>query len=225
MTRSNNEESVMYTIDDVCWYVIVTLRDDFILRCVESFRRFYPRVQLLIVDNCGEELDVSKIVPEDDCTKVIKFSKKLINSLTHNQNVISYVFLNKHKLMGFSADDVVFIRGGFIEAAIELLNDEAEIVSLATDQDPVAYVYSKEFYDKVGFNMKLMGKERTDVDIVRRTKAAYGKFWHVGENWFRYGGTGGGDWRSKYVHHICWDQCVTKKLSERGIPDGMDNPR
>jgi hypothetical protein len=181
-----------YTIDDIAWYSISTLRDSSLEYHLSSLRKFYPDITVYSVDNNVGEYNIVPIAEKYGST-ILPNSTLL--SLTMNQDRWSRELFKSHKLLCFSADDVTIFEGGFVERAIELVNAGADIVSFATEQDPIAYIYTQQYFDTVGFNLDMAGKERTDIDLKNRVERAYGHFPQIGEYWR----ADPDFWRSRYV--------------------------
>jgi hypothetical protein len=181
-----------YTLADVGWYSISTLRDQSLEYHLASLRKFYPDITVYSVDNNIGRYDI-RPVAEKYSSKILLNDTLL--SLTVNQTKWSQELFKSHRLLCFSADDVTVFEGGFIERAIELVNAGAEIVSFATEQDPIAYIYTERYFRNVGFNIDMPGKERTDEDLRNRVVGAYGHFPQVGEYWR----ADPDFWRSRYV--------------------------
>jgi len=181
-----------YTLADVGWYSISTLRDQSLEYHLASLRKFYPDVTVYSVDNNVGKYDIQPIA-EKYHSKVL--TNTYLMPLTVNQDTWSRELFTAHQLLCFSADDVTVFEGGFIERAIELVNAGAEIVSFATEQDPIAYIYTQQYFNTVGFNINMPGKERTDEDLRNRVISAYGHFPQVGEYW----SADPDFWRSRYV--------------------------
>jgi tRNA G46 methylase TrmB len=206
----------MYTIKDVYWYIIVTLRDIHIRDCIDSFKAYYPDVPIVVVDNCGKYLDISKSVSQYSHVEVFKTPK--IQPLTVNQNQISQNLFSKYKVLGFCSDDVKFIKEGFIELALKRLNEKnCDFVSLTTDKDPVAYLYNENLWKRIGgFNENLSGKANTDLEIVTTLKKVYGSCPHIGGKWHKHKE----GWKSNYVLHLHGVHCVEKHLRKLGMDAG-----
>jgi hypothetical protein len=204
----------MYTIDNVAWYSVVTLRDSCLGHHLKSLRQYYPQLAVYTVDNNVGHYDISSIAAE---YRSQVLTNEEILPLTVTQTRWSPFLFKSHKILCFSADDIQIFEGGFIERAVELVNQGAEIVSFSTDQDPVAYMYTESYFNTVGFNIDMPGKERTDQDLRQRVIQAYGHFPQVGEYWrpnevF---------WRSRYVgnphlNHYGKDD-VNEKLRKMNI--------
>jgi hypothetical protein len=162
----------------IAWYVISTLRDTCIGLHLEGLRKHYPQIPVFVINNSAGNLDQ---ICETYVANQIK--NETILSLTVNQINVSKMLFEDYDVLCFSADDIMILDGGFIEKSVKLLDQGCEIVSFSTDQDPVAYCYTKKFFEEVGFNDKLLGKECTDTDLVRSVRNKYSSFPSVGEHW------------------------------------------
>jgi hypothetical protein len=181
-----------YTMADAGWYSISTLRDQSLEYHLSSLRKFYPDITVYSVDNNVGKYNI-RPVAEKYHSKVLTNTNLM--PLTVNQDRWSRELFTAHRLLCFSADDVTVFEGGFIERAIDVINAGAEIVSFATEQDPIAYIYTQRYFRDVGFNTSMPGKERTDLDLRNRVVGAYGHFPQVGEYWR----ADPDFWRSRYV--------------------------
>ena len=186
------KENYMYTIEHVAWYCVVTLRDSCLEHHLESLRKYYPDIPVYTIDNNAGHYDIKPIAERYNSTVL---SNSSVLPLTINQTEWSKELFKSHPVLCFSADDVHIFEGGFIEKSLELINKDAEIVSFSTDGDPVAYMYTERYFNDVGFNIGMPGKERTDVDLRERVNKAYGVFPYVGEYWQPTEDC----WRSRYV--------------------------
>jgi hypothetical protein len=211
-----------FTLDDFAWYVIVTLRDSCIEGHLQSLRKYYPAIKVYVVDNNIGKYDISKICEKYGAEQIINDD---LLPLTMNQIKHSPVLFQKHKVLCFSSDDVVVLDRGFIERSMAALNQGKEIVSFSTDADPVAYAYTENFFKDVGFNDKLLGKECTDTELVRRTRNRYAEFPSVGMFW--RGDERG--WHSKYVLNphcgVFGKTEVNQQLEDLGINSGRETNR
>lgn len=205
-----------------CWYTVVTLRDSCIEGFIDSFRKYYPNVDLCIVDNCADHLSIfDYLTKTDKLDDKIRFYKNdKIDHLTVLQNKISKELFEEYDILGFSSDDIRFQEGGFLEKACGLLyNGGHEFVSLTTPRDACAYIYSKTFWEGFKFNENLKGKECTDNDLTIRIDPMK----HIGEYW-RPGDDG---WTSRYVlnpyvHKLGKDD-VNDSLEKLGIDSGRNS--
>jgi hypothetical protein len=213
-----------YNLDlKICFYTIVTLRYNWYKNWAYAVREFYPDVNVVIIDNCGKE-GALKNLGDVDC---LVFKHADILPLTVNQfNMSQLCFEQGFDFLVYSADDVIFKCGGFVEEAVlKMLSDDSHIVSFSTDKDPVAYIYDRVFFEEVGFNLELKGKEDTDLDLVAGVVKKYGSFPYIGEYWRPLGDHIG--WESKYVEHARnrvengKKEDVTEKLNRLGIATGV----
>lgn len=180
------------TLDDVAWYSVVTLRDQCLEHNLSTLRTHYPQIPAYVVDN-----NIGLYSIKDTAAKYgaqVLTNQELL-SLTVNQTVWSKRLFEKHPLLCFSSDDVIILEGGFIERALEKINQNCHLVSFATDRDPVAYMYDQTFFNELGFNTAIPGKEHTDIDLVNRVRAQWGTMESVGEYW-QMNQIG---WHSRYV--------------------------
>jgi hypothetical protein len=186
----------------------------------------YPSIDVYVIDNCGKEGDLGPIEHKSRVCDLIKTDG--IHPLTYNQTCVSKTLFGKgYDYLIYAADDVIFKQNGFIEEAVLLFitNPNHHIISFATDQDPVAFIYDSTFFKEVGFNLSLKGKECTDNDLVYRVKLAYGSFPYIGEYWKPIGD--GIGWESKYLEHAKGrmeggeKEDVNKKLEKLGIDSGI----
>ena len=189
----------MIELKDVAWYCIVTLRDGCIEWHLERVRLFYPDIKVYVIDNNLHYFDISaKCEPFN--VHIIKNTEIL--GVTQNQHRHSPFMFLEHKALAFSSDDIYIFEGGFIEKSLELINKGREIVSFGTDRDPVAYLYTQKYYNEVGFDNNLIGKETSLDSLLSRTKKQYGRFDSVGEYWKDCQDPNSFDfnfWRSRYV--------------------------
>jgi len=208
----------MYTIENVAWYSIVTLRDTALENHLKELRKYYPDITVYTIDNNAGHYN---IVPIAERYKSTVLTNTSILPLTINQTEWSKKLFKSHSVLCFSSDDVQIFEGGFIEKGLELINQGAEIVSFSGGeiQDPVAYMYTEKYFTDVGFNTSMPGKERTDEDLRNRVTQAYGNFPRIGEYWRNDVWEDG--WRSRYVGNPHLDRCgkddVNHKLSQMNI--------
>ena len=204
----------MYTIENVAWYCVVTLRDSCLEYHLESLRKYYPDLPVYVIDNNAGHYDIKPIAEKYKSTVL---SNPTVLPLTVNQTDWSKELFKSHLVLCFSADDVHIFEGGFIEKSLDLLNQGAEIVSFSTERDPVAYLYTEKYFKDVGFNTNMPGKECTDTDLKQRVMQAYGNFPQVGEFW----DVDANFWRSKYVGNphqgIFGKDDVNEKLRQLNI--------
>jgi hypothetical protein len=182
----------MYTIENVGWYSIVTLRDSCLGHHLESLRKYYPNIPAYVIDNNAGNYDIRPIAEK---YKTTVLSNQTVMPLTINQTNWSTELFKSHSILCFSADDITIFEGGFIEKSLDLINQGAEIVSFSTAVDAVAYMYTKKYFTDVGFNISMPGKEMTNLDLQKRVEKAYEKFPHIGEYWRN----SEDHWRSRYV--------------------------
>jgi hypothetical protein len=181
------------TIDQIAWYTVVTLRRSCLDSHLSSLRKHYPQLTVYVVDNNAEQYNIDDIAEKYNA-KLLKNGKELL-SLTENQQRWSEQLFKDYQALCFSSDDIQILEGGFIELALERLNQGKDITSFSTDGDPVAYMYNQRFFRELGFNQQLRGKEDTDTDLIKRTRAHYGSLDYVGEYWVNDDNS----WRSRYV--------------------------
>lgn len=207
---------------DLAWYCVVTLRDSCLDGHLRSLRTFYPNIPVYVIDNNDERYNIKDIAQRYSATVL---THKGILPLTVNQTKYSEQLFEMHKLLCFSSDDIEILHGGFIELAMDRVNQGSEIVSFATDRDPVAYMYTEQFFNTVGFNQQLLGKEDTDTDLKKRCHAQYGKLDSVGEYW----NNDNNSWHSRYVKNpavgVFGKNCVNAALSAAGIDSGVYSNR
>lgn len=207
-----------YRLEDAAWYCVVTLRDSCLAAHLATVRKFYPTIPIYVIDNNDGRYSIDAIAAAHNAT-VLKHQG--IKPLTTNQTEYSLQLFQQHKLLCFSSDDIEVLEGGFIELAIERINQGSEIVSFSTDADPVAYMYTEQFFRELGFNTALLGKEMTDRDLIKRCQARYGKLDSVGEYWRE----DRANWYSRYVKNPrvgeAGKNCVNQALSEIGIESGV----
>lgn len=178
--------------NEYCWYTVVTLRDSCIKEHIDRVRKYYPAIEIYVVDNCAEFYNIESFLKDYKNIKVIK--NDIIYPLTFIQNIVSELLFKNYNNLFFASDDVMMLEGGFIEKSLEKIKNGAKIVSLSTDEDPIAYVYNEDFFKEVGFNLKLYGKECTDTDLIKRVKSKYSSFESIGGFWTN----DQNGWRSKY---------------------------
>ena len=204
----------MYTINNVAWYSISTLRDSCLEYHLQSLRKFYPTIPVYSINNNAGHYDIRPIAEK---YKSNILSNSDILPLTVNQTTWSEKLFLSHQLLCFSADDILIFEGGFIEKSIDLINNGAEIVSFATAQDPIAYMYTEKYFQNIGFNINMPGKEGTDKDLRNRVNKAYRNFPQVGEYWR----ADPDFWRSRYVGNPHIEKFgkddVNKKLKQMNI--------
>jgi hypothetical protein len=206
----------MFTIEQVAWYTVVTLRDSCLGFHLASLREFYPDIPVYTIDNnVGYYGYNIAPIAEKYNSKILTNSEIL--PLTVNQTLWSKEMFKSHSVLCFSADDIQIFEGGFIEKGLDLINQGAEIVSFSTELDAVAYMYTERYFTDVGFNINMPGKEATDRDLKNRVTTAYGHFPRVGEYWQ----ADENFWRSRYVGNPHLNKFgkdnVTEKLREMGI--------
>ena len=104
---------------------------------------FYTNLPVFIIDNCGKYKNLGKMEEFKDLpVKFIKLNNKNPIPLTKIQWLIGLDLFCEYEALIFSADDIVFTNPGFVEKALRMLNNGDQIVSLSTDKDPVAYLYT-----------------------------------------------------------------------------------
>lgn len=203
-----------YTLNDVAWYSIVTLRDSCLEYHLQGLRRYYPDLIHYTIDNNAGRYDINPIANKYQSTVLSNIE---ILPLTVNQTIWSKELFKKHSVLCFSADDIQILDKGFIELSLEKINQGAEIVSFSTNVDAVAFMYTKNYLDKIGFNINMPGKEMTNNDLQARVETAYKHFPQVGEYWKEYED----GWRSKYVGNPnvgkFGKDCVNTKLNKLNI--------
>lgn len=182
----------MYTLNDVAWYSIVTLRDSCLEYHLQGLRQYYPNLVHYTIDNNAGRYNINDIADKHGS---IVLTNETILPLTVNQTIWSKELFKKHPILCFSSDDIQILDGGFIELSLEKINQGNEIVSFSTNVDAVAFMYIENYLSKVGFNTHMPGKEMTNNDLQARVETAYQNFPHVGEYWKEYND----GWRSKYV--------------------------
>jgi hypothetical protein len=201
---TNSELQQDYTL-----FVVVTNRDVFLKKCVESFKRFYPSIRVTVIDNSGTgqfEGLARGLYLEVQVNDRLK-------SVTENQNWILDHCRTKYFV--FAADDILFLAPGFLEEAVALHGKGFELVSLGVD-DPCAFSMITSAKPRIGrFNEALLGKEKTDMDIKERCEKVYGFLPSVGGFW-RYTSVG---WESKYIHHPHDKPDVNQFLIKRGLTE------
>lgn len=181
------------TIDQIAWYTVVTLRDSCLNSHLSSLRTYYPDLTVYVIDNNAGQYNINDIAKKHNA-RVLSNGENLL-SLTENQSIWSEYLFNQYAALCFSSDDIQILEGGFIELALSRLNQGQTICSFATDADPVAYMYNQQFFNELGFNQSLRGKEDTDTDLIKRTRACYGVLDSVGEYWVNKENS----WHSRYV--------------------------
>jgi hypothetical protein len=177
----------------------------------------------LIVDNCTQYYNIEKALKPANHHNVTFIKNDKIEPLTRIQSVVTVkADLLGYDYFGFSSDDVVFLADGFVEEAIEKMEKtNIPICSLTTARDPVAYIYKPVFYKHVGWDLRLKGKEATDVSLRQRVRKCYGRFPHIGKYWKLFPG---GDWKSYYIHHFQMnEQNLNEELKKLGISAGDGN--
>jgi hypothetical protein len=199
--------------DEWTLYIVVTNRDVFLKECVGSFRKIYPLLKIVLLDNSGggrfrhlgESLDVE-----------IHATNKVL-SVSENQN---WILDNcKTRYFIFSADDIAFLQGGFLEESAALHQKGFELVSLGVD-DPCAFSMQTFHEPKIGrFNTGLAGKEKTDLDIKARCESVHGFLPSVGGYWRETPDA----WESRYIRHYRFKPDVNKFLMERGLTGNQVN--
>jgi hypothetical protein len=202
LSAANDSVSKDYTV-----YVVVTNRDVFLKRCVESFRQFYPSIKIGLLDNSG----AGQFRQLGESLGLEVHATDRIRSVTENQN---WILDNcRTKYFVFTADDIHFLRHGFLEDSVALHNKGFELVSLGVD-DACAFSMLANPQPRIGrFNTQLLGKELTDGDIKIRSVATYGFLPCVGGYW-RYTPAG---WESRYIHHPHDKPDVNRFLMEKGL--------
>jgi hypothetical protein len=199
------------TSSDYTLFIVVTNRDIFLKECMDSFRRFYPGLKIVLIDNSGS--GHFKLIGKSLGLEVQ--ANDHIKAVTENQNwILDHC---KTKYFVFSADDIVFLQKGFLEDALALHQKGFELVSFGVD-DPCAFSMPASSNPKIGrFNVALSGKEKTDLDIKARCEAVYGFLPSIGGYW-RETDT---FWESKYIKHYRFKPDVNNFLKERGMAAGQ----
>src|SRR5436190_8058162 len=126
-TSSDRSLAADYTL-----YVVVTNRDVFLKECVDSFRKCYPSIPMVLVDNSGT--GQYRALGESMGLNVTATDR--IRSVSENQNWILDHCPTKYFI--FTADDIVFLQPGFLEESAALHNKGFELVSFGVD-DPCAF--------------------------------------------------------------------------------------
>ena len=206
----------MYSIENVAWYCVVTLRDSCLEYHLQSLRKFYPDLKVYVLDNNAGPYNITPIAEKYNCAVLANTGTHPL-PLTVTQDSWSKELFKSHSVLCFSADDIQIFEGGFIERSLDLLNQGSDIVSFATERDAVAYMYNEKYFTNVGFNVNMPGKEATDQDLKHRVITTYGTFPHVGEYWQ----SDTDFWRSRYVGNPHMDKFgkddVNKKLGQMNI--------
>jgi hypothetical protein len=213
----------MLELKNIAWYAVVTLRDTCIGWHLERLRKFYPDIAVFVIDNNIGKFDIQPICKDYNVT-ILKNDS--IKSITQNHNFWGGKLLEQFNALAFSSDDIYIFEGGFLEKSLDLINNHnKQIVSFGTDRDPVAYLYTKQYYDEVSFNNSLNGKESSLDDLLNRTKAKYNEFPSIGEYWTDHHDLTNFNskfWRSRYVGNPHEGQMgkddVNRKLRDLGLP-------
>lgn len=182
----------MYTIHNIAWYSVVTLRDACLEYHLKGLRQYYPNIVHYTIDNNAGHYNINPIAEK---YQSIVLTNETILPLTVNQNIWSKELFKKHSILCFSADDILILDKGFIELGLDKINQGAEIVSFSTNVDAIAFMYTENYFNNVGFNTGMPGKEMTNLDLQLRVEKAYKNFPQIGEYWKEYED----GWRSKYV--------------------------
>lgn len=220
-----------YRLDDIAAFTIVTLRQNHWQSHRDSIKKFYDNIRYHIVINgidyrdflfddllhqpAPRHLDWATIYGSD--TRYI-IETKNIYPLNFLLNRVGNILFKYNDILLFAADDVEYIAPGFLEEGLELINNGATIVSLATSKDSgVAFMFTEQLIKDIGpFNEKLLGKECTDNDLENRVKNYYGDFPSIGRFWFPEPEHG---WISKYIKHPHKSD-INERLEELGIDSG-----
>lgn len=208
----------MLTIDQVAWYTVVTLRDSCLSSHLSSLRKYYPTLPVYVIDNNIGQFNIAPIAEQYNATVLVNTT---LRSLTENQTLWSQHLFELYPLLSFSSDDIQILEGGFVELALDKINSSKEIVSFSTDRDPVAYMYTQKFFNDVGFNQLLLGKEDTDTDLIKRTRNHYGTLDSVGEFWR----CDNDSWSSRFVMNprlgVFGKTDVNRDLEKLGLDSGV----
>jgi hypothetical protein len=210
----------MYSIEDVAWYSVVTLRDTALEHHLKGLRKFYPSLSVYTIDNNAGHYDISPIAERYNVKVLVNETTQPL-PLTITQDNWSKELFKKHKVLCFSSDDIQIFEGGFIEKSLDLINQGDEIVSFSTNRDAVAYMYTERYFKDVGFEITKPGKEYTGAEFLEAmVMKAYGKFPQVGEYWRWEQDIG--CWCSRYVGNpgvgIFGKDNVNEKLRDMGLP-------
>src|SRR5271154_3943148 len=108
-------------------YIVVTNRNDFLEECVASFRKFYSSTKIVLIDNSGE----GRFRQIGEKLGMQIHTNNHVLSVSENQNWI--IDNCKTKYFIFSADDIVFLKHGFLEDSLALHQKGFELVSLGVD--------------------------------------------------------------------------------------------
>src|SRR5277367_2635355 len=105
-TFLNSHERTMKDLVDptAIWtfYIVVTNRDVFLKECVDSFRKFYPSVKIILIDNSG----AGRFRHFQESLHLEVHATDRILSVSENQNWMLDNCQTKYFI--FSADDIVF---------------------------------------------------------------------------------------------------------------------
>jgi hypothetical protein len=188
-------------------FIVATNRDIFLEECINSFRKHYPLVEIVLVDNSGS----GAFAAAAGRLGVRLHQNDSVRSVSENQNWVLDNAATKYFV--FSADDIAFLKPGFLEESAQLHDQGYELVSLGVD-DPCAFSMVSRIAPRIGrFNVQLLGKERTDLDILARCQAIYGFLPSVGGYWRETPDA----WESKYIKHYRFKPDVNQFLKERGM--------
>ncbi len=151
-------------IHDIVTVVIINYQTpDLTRHAITSFRKFYPNVQLILIDNGSRDESV-KILTDIQSTQ--SATTKLVLNKTNNHHgpaMHQAINLCSSDLVLFLDSDCEVLLGGFIEAMIELI-----------EQDKQNYAVGKtEFLNERGFlvkpNQKRIRYIRPICMLVRKT--------------------------------------------------------
>ncbi|MDP2208131.1 MAG: glycosyltransferase family 2 protein [Bacteroidota bacterium] len=151
-------------ISNIVTAVIINYQTpDLIRHAIASFRKFYPNVQLILIDNGSRDESV-KILTDIQSTQSAT-TKLVLNktNIHHGPAMHQAINLCSSDLVLFLDSDCEVLGGGFIEAMIELI-----------EQDKQHYAVGKtEFLNERGFlvkpNQKSIRYIRPICMLVRKT--------------------------------------------------------
>ncbi len=132
-------------ISNIVTVVIINYQtSDLTQLAITSFRKFYPDVHLILVDNGSQDESV-KVLKEIQSTQTAT-TKLVLNktNIHHGPAMHQAITLSSGELVLFFDSDCEVQRGGFIEAMVELI-----------EQDSQHYAVGKtEFLNERGFLVK-----------------------------------------------------------------------
>jgi hypothetical protein len=134
----------LYVLEDITALVVNYRTLDLTCECLESFRRHYPQVHMLLIDNGSVHADpndrsmghLQNLAAEEDQITLIENPTNRFHGPALNQGLRAI-----HTPLALTLDsDVVVERGGFLEELLPLFNDPGLYAAGAlVPMDPFGY--------------------------------------------------------------------------------------